>query len=355
MSRFFVHCGLHKTGTSALQSVLAKNTKRLRAAGVLVPRCGPRNAAWHHNIAWQLGRDRRFNPLVGSFEALRAEMREFSGDVILSSEDFEGVLHRPERLAPLVRLGQETGRTVVWVIYLRSQAAYLSSLYQQLLKEGFAEEYAALAGEALGGGMVNRREWRFHFDFARAVEKLSALESSTVVVRNHHALEGGSVTTDFFALAGLPADAIPQEQLATRSNQREPVAASLVRFYRNRVARGLLPNEAPVLAAMAEQISAAHNPPWIEARMRAAFEASNAALCRRFEVPHCGLVADAEVHDRASRNDSADMAKLFSFETAVNIQRAANLLYRNQNRSTDPLPAAAEAEVRAWADWVKAA
>ena len=68
----FVHVGTHKTGTTSLQSMLAANAKILRAAGVLVPLAGrvERGSAGHHNVAWELLRDQRFDPRHGTLEAL---------------------------------------------------------------------------------------------------------------------------------------------------------------------------------------------------------------------------------------------------------------------------------------------
>jgi hypothetical protein len=103
--RLFIHCGLHKTGTKALQIFLRNNTKRLRDAGILYPYAGCLDsvASGHHNIAWQIARDRRFDKALGDIGALAKEIGNFSGDILLSSEDFEGALGRPEAFAPLMQ------------------------------------------------------------------------------------------------------------------------------------------------------------------------------------------------------------------------------------------------------------
>lgn len=348
----FVHCGLHKTGTSALQWVLGTHAERLKAAGLLVPRSGRGAVIGHHNIAWELGRDRRFNPLAGGLQALGAEIRGFAGDVIVSSEDFESLLPNPAALAPLAGLAREAGHEVTFVVYLRSQASYLASLYRQCLKEGFGEEYAAFVEEALEDGMVRRKEWRFQFDFARALEGPASLEGAQVMVRNHHALAGGSAITDFLAAVGAPPDAIPAEHLHARANEREPPLANLTRFYRNRMQRELAGPEQAAIAAMAAHVPAADNPPWVEARLRAAFAASNARVCRRFGAPERGLAAGPAQTAPAPR-PAVSLAKLYSFETALAIWRLARLLGADKPaEAASPAPAAAE--LRRWTAWLAA-
>jgi hypothetical protein len=88
-TKFYIHCGLHKTGTTALQAFLRQNTEKLRDAGVLYPYAGCPDScpAGHHNIAWQLSRDRRYNRGYGGMDALAKEIGDFGGDILLSSED----------------------------------------------------------------------------------------------------------------------------------------------------------------------------------------------------------------------------------------------------------------------------
>ena len=348
----FVHCGLHKTGTSSLQWVLGTHAERLKAAGFLAPRSGRGEVIGHHNIAWQLSRDRRFNPLVGGLEALRPEIQGFAGDVIISSEDFEGLLANPQALAPLAALARETGHGVTFVVYLRSQASYLASLYRQCLKEGFGEEYAAFVEEAVEHGAVRRKEWRFQFDFARALEGPAGLDGAKVVARNYHALAGGSTVSDFLAAIGAPPDVIPAEHLRARANERDPPRLNLGRFYRNRMQRELSGPEQAAVAAMAAHVDAVDNPPWVEARLRAAFGASNASVCRRFGAPQEGLVTDPGEATPARRG-AVSLARLYSFETALAIWRIARLIAGGEPAEGAP-PASAEAQLRRWTAWLAA-
>ena len=50
--KIIIHAGMHKTGTTALQSILAEKRVELRGSGVLYPDCG----AQHHGRLLNLRR-----------------------------------------------------------------------------------------------------------------------------------------------------------------------------------------------------------------------------------------------------------------------------------------------------------
>ena len=349
MSTLYIHCGVHKTGTSTAQAVMGVQYEALKAAGLLVPKAGRAEQTGHHNIAWEFTRDRRYNPNFGGMEALKPEVAGFAGDVIVSSEDFQGLFMRPEGFAPLLDLARDTGRQVAWIVYVRNQADYLESLFQQCLKEGFGEDYAAFAAEAVETGLIRRWEWTFHFDFARALESLAGLDAGRVVVRNFHTLEGGSTTADLLSVVGVPAGVVPREYLDARLNEREPVWTSLQRFYGNRLSREVGQAETVAMELMGRRIEDASSPAWIEAQMREAFGASNASLCRRFGIPEQGLTAPPG-EDRP--RDAASLARVFAFETPHAVLRIANALAAEGYRIGGPITPQAERELEAWSAWV---
>ena len=78
----------------------------------------------HHNIAWQIMRDRRFMRTVGTIDDLASEVAHFDGDVILSSEDFELIIDCPDRFAPLRLHPALRDREFTFVVYVRNQVAY---------------------------------------------------------------------------------------------------------------------------------------------------------------------------------------------------------------------------------------
>ena len=69
MPRLTLHIGDHKTGTSALQRALAAGAG---GDGLLYPETGRRWGQGHQNLAWEVGRDKRFDPAHGDWGALAA-------------------------------------------------------------------------------------------------------------------------------------------------------------------------------------------------------------------------------------------------------------------------------------------
>jgi hypothetical protein len=138
--------GTHKTGTTSLQAMLGANGETLRNAGVYVPQAGriDRRSAGHHNIAWELRRDPRFDSRFGTLDALLREIANAGEPVTcITSEDFE-LLHADTAALERLRDGLlAIGYQPAIVLYLRPQADYAESLYAELLKAwdvGF-EEY----------------------------------------------------------------------------------------------------------------------------------------------------------------------------------------------------------------------
>jgi hypothetical protein len=251
IKKLYVHCGLHKTGTTALQIFLRKSTERLRKAGILYPYAGCPDSvgSGHHNIAWQMARDRRFDETLGDIEALSREIGNFCGDVILSSEDFESSFDSPPSFAPLVRFASSTQRQLVLIIYVRNQVSYLESLYCELLRHGFAKEYKILAQQVIERNMLSMNEWVFHFDYLRLAKCVRAIPNSRHVFRNFHTLHDSSIVADFKSILSI-GSAQDDECLDLRSHERDTLALSLSLFYQNRIGHPLDSVENEVLGRL---------------------------------------------------------------------------------------------------------
>lgn len=142
----FVHCGLHKTGTTAIQVAFDQHREMLRAHGVLYPCTG----GWdhgHHNLAWEITGDRRFKPAALTIAQAVAQIAAFDGTAVLSSEDFESFLHRPAGLAPLLQPLGAIGAEVCLVVYFRKRSAYTASLYAEMLGHGYPGTFDEFARE----------------------------------------------------------------------------------------------------------------------------------------------------------------------------------------------------------------
>lgn len=131
--RLYLHIGMNKTGTSAIQRFLSQNDHQLMAAGWLYPRTG-RTVDAHYELSRALGFAHRNPPVdLAALARMRAAIdREVAASgaraVILSSEDFVlrgGVTGVREFLA---------GYDTRIVVYLRRHDHWWASVYSQAVK-----------------------------------------------------------------------------------------------------------------------------------------------------------------------------------------------------------------------------
>jgi hypothetical protein len=239
-----VHCGLHKTGSTAIQFACARHRAILLANGVFYPPSGPH--AGHHNLAWELTGDKRFDPRAITWQSTIGQIAGFPGDVVLSSEDFESLLHRPEILLPMVEAIQATGKQVRFIIYVRPAARYAESLYLELLKHRYAAPFGEYALEINRTGALRYESWVYQFDIARVRAALDGIPGLQVDLRRYSESFAESVVADFLRAIGLPPNTFGTAALS-RVNQRHPVAVSLYLFLSNRLGRALTKAECDII------------------------------------------------------------------------------------------------------------
>lgn len=126
-----LHAGIHRTGTTSLQQLFAKNRAALAAQGVVYPGEGPN----HQKLAWQLFHDKAgaadaVLALVAAAEAQAAATTD-RPRIVLSAEDF--AVHRSLRWLKTVSAAADTRV----VFYLRRQDHWLMSWYNQHIKWPF--------------------------------------------------------------------------------------------------------------------------------------------------------------------------------------------------------------------------
>lgn len=130
--KLVLHIGSHKTATTHIQGVLAKNKRHLTAMSVLYPRAGQIYDA-HFRLCWAL-RDPDLAETgltdIDEWAALVEEIRSDPAErAIVSAEEF-GLHVDPARLAPLRDIFD-----VTVVSYLRSPDGYMQSFYNQFVKD----------------------------------------------------------------------------------------------------------------------------------------------------------------------------------------------------------------------------
>ena len=327
-ARLYIHCGMHKTGTTALQDAFASNEKKLKEAGVLVPRAGRMNGpkgshvfasySGHHNIAWELTRDRRFHPQRGSIAALATEIEAFSGSVFLSSEDFESLLATPRGFLPLQRVAQATGRRLVLIIYLRNQLSYWESLFPEMLKAGFGDEYDRLARSVIRAGHLAAEEWDFQFDYERLVLGIQQMSGIELIARNYHALGPASVVADVASLLGVEhvLDATAADGFI---NTREAPEHSLRRFYQNRTGAPPTLVQRLRIEQLCRNLPPLATAPALAREFADRFRDGNVSVCRSMGIPQTGL--DMSTADPPS--PMLDLGLFFSIETISAVRLGA--------------------------------
>ncbi|HTI00739.1 MAG TPA: hypothetical protein VL752_07320 [Acidisoma sp.] len=307
----YLHAGLHKTGTTALQMALHTHAARLKTAGFLYPTSGiPEGSDGHHNLAWEMARDRRFRAGVGTIDDAAREIAAHGGPAILSSEDFETMLDRPEEFDAIADHPLLAGHRLVLVVYLREQSAYFRSLFLELTVHGLTAEMATLAETVRERGCFDLHEWRFQFDYHRVATRLAAWRGGSLILRNHHALAGGSTVTDFLDLV-RPGITLPEEDSVRFVHAERPLAEAVADFFMARLAAPL--NEAQREAIAAACSSAGHAKPdlslALQARLQSAFSSSNHKLAQS-----AGLSLTAAASRAGVQRNRLALDGLFTFE-----------------------------------------
>lgn len=139
LKNIIVHIGLHKTGTTSVQSFFSGNRRAFSQAGLHYPEsgCVPSEGA-HHNIyryySENADEQARYDAALGGMSELMAEIGAVDSDVLLSSEGL-WVLARDEPGQFRKFLSEvAVGRRPVIVITWRNAAEYCESLYFQNAK-----------------------------------------------------------------------------------------------------------------------------------------------------------------------------------------------------------------------------
>jgi hypothetical protein len=203
-----VHVGTHKTGTTSVQRTFAANADSFAAAGSYFPLAGrPDALSGHHNLAWQLNGDPRFDPACGTVSEMLAELAELRpASAVVSSEDFEYLHAQPRLLAVLADGLREIGYRAVAVVYLRPQAGYVESLYAELVKYGLTQTFDAYLDSILARGEVRYNDrWCFTFDYERLLDGLAVVFGPANVIVRRYDTGAHDVVSDFCHVTGVSA------------------------------------------------------------------------------------------------------------------------------------------------------
>jgi len=202
-----------------LQTVLTANDGILADAGIYVPHAGRLDATGgHHNIAWELNEDHRFDATRGTFaDALEEIARRGAPRVCLSSEDFEYLHVRPQALRAIADGLREIGYLPVVVVYLRPQAGYAESLYAELVKHGLAQTFDAFLSTIIAEGEFRfNGRWCFTLDYERLLDDFAEIFGVRQVITRRYVAGVGDVVGDFMQLIGAGAPQLQDHVFGSR-------------------------------------------------------------------------------------------------------------------------------------------
>lgn len=219
--RVCVHAGIHKTGTTAIQSALSRSRKRLAEAGFAYPDPFSGSSA-HHDLAGFLN-GRGGDPAIADHyrKALDAASAD-SLTLLLSSEEFEFAIvsNAIAGMKPLF-----DGAEVGFVLYVLRQDLMIEKEYNQHVKQSST----AFAGSVYD--FCLKYTFNLRLNYSRCVRTLEGLfGSGAVSVRlfERQRLKGSDIVDDFFETARIPAAALPAERFGDNPSLSAP-ALELVR------------------------------------------------------------------------------------------------------------------------------
>ncbi|MER7606565.1 hypothetical protein [Nocardioides sp. NPDC127503] len=129
-----VHSGTFKTGSTAIQTFLARASREGKLPPeVAYPTIGRgTHSVQHQNLYSQLLGEVLFTPALGTWEQLVESIASGSAETtVISCESFS--LLKPEHISAIGEYARQAGAKVRWVHYVRDQATFYNAFYVERL------------------------------------------------------------------------------------------------------------------------------------------------------------------------------------------------------------------------------
>lgn len=309
---------------------LRNNARALQDAGYYYPLSGTLRPRWdevknpddagHHLFAWLLVGDRRFTKGDRHFtkdvfhiDTLINEIKELDHDIIISSEEFEGILRDGEFLDFICCLSEKVKKKLCVVIYIRNQIDYCESLYTQILrepKEVYGKTFCRHVDDILQNGVLQFQDILFQFDYNKVINELVKWDRFDLIVKNYHALESESIVTDFASVLGVSGPLAAGVERG-RINRRDSIEVALANFYANRVGRRANLGESARIRYLASRLANPRMSVETQRRFIARFAEGNRQICRRLGLDPRGL----DMAGTPRPGEGPTLEEVFSFET----------------------------------------
>lgn len=246
--KIYLHIGVPKTGTTSIQSYLAKNYDDLHKDGCLVPKSSRSKKKNHTLLAnycinskkitkmnirngMHTKRDlKQFN--MDFYHILREEIEAFEGEVvILSSEQCYGSLSLVEEIKRLKNLFEGLYDELKIIVYIREQSEMLCSLYSTRMKGG--NTYTIPSKDEFSNMEL--------LDFnnrLRLWEQVFGLENVILRVFDADHLYKNDIVSDFCKMTNVPKYSSVMNNLNTSLNAKQCEFLRLVNRYIPLISKG---------------------------------------------------------------------------------------------------------------------
>ncbi len=233
-----LHIGTHKTGTTALQAMLILNQQALAGQGIIVPNTGRAietdgsPTTGHHALAWELAKPQPQELLARVIDEL---VTASARTAVISSEDFHPLHYRIDIMSALRSAFAEAGYRTVVLLYLRPQARYAESIFQEIIRANRKASFAACIEEILAHGRIEFEHARFEFDYSRMLDALSlSFGAENIVVRPYLPDRGPEhLHQDFLRVVGMLHGSLAMDFKMTIANESFTLKKLLQALHRN--------------------------------------------------------------------------------------------------------------------------
>lgn len=197
--RLYIHIGLPKTGTSAIQNYLVTNYDLLKDKhNLFYPKLGRAGDGSHHNIAWALSAN-PYKELLDDAKQrellieLRNEIDSSTcSSALLSSECF--AMHSNKAFKEIIASNYE----LHIICYLRRQDDYIESSYSQIVKDVVRKETRSFT-EYLNDSLSSLS----YFEMLQKWEGIAEKENIHIREYDKNSFLNGSIVDDFLSIIGV--------------------------------------------------------------------------------------------------------------------------------------------------------
>lgn len=216
----FIHIGLAKTGTTAIQQSATSLQDDMQRQGLRFLKTGRiGDKGGQHCLPWRIRKDARADLHAPNYtlDHTRAELAENQTDhVLLSSEEFSALAYSPNGLRDLRALFE--GYHVCGIVYVREQVEHFNSFFVELVKD-------IAMGDSVGE-FTQRIAAETRYNYRNWVQPFSDTFDE-MIVRPYDPNEfvGGEIVQDFYSLVGFKPEKAAPNLVRNRSLSSLQVAA----------------------------------------------------------------------------------------------------------------------------------